>query len=95
MAATALVAALALNATAMLRSAGTMEPGASRDVAESALRPAASLSARLRLDRLRAAAEAAERRFLEPPPPVFPEPAIEFEDDETDDADLDEFLFDL
>ena len=91
-AATALAAALALNAPAMLRSAGKLPfDSPTRAPALRALAPAADISAKLRLDRLRAALEAAERRLLEPPPPAFPEPA----DDETTDPDdnLDDFLF--
>lgn len=96
LAATMLVAALALNAPAMLRSAEKLDFAApERAPALRALTPAAKLSSRLRLDRLRAAAEAAERRWLEPPPPAFPEPpAPELDDSELDDDDLDAFLFD-
>ena len=90
LAAAALAATLLLDAPAMLRSAGIMEPGTARDVAETALRPAASLSAALRADRLRAAAESLERRFLEPPPPVLPDAPAVSGDDEDD--DLDKFL---
>lgn len=96
LAAAMLVAALALNAPAMLRSAEKLPFDApSRAFALRALSPAARLSAALRLDRLRAAAEAAERRWLEPPPPVLPEPASAPEEDDgsfEDDDDLDEFL---
>ena len=92
LAAVALAATLLLDAPAMLRSAGTMEPGTSRDIAEASLRPVAGLSAALRADRLRAAAESLERRFLEPPPPVLPAaPDIPVDDDDDDD-DLDKFL---
>ena len=96
LAATMLVAALALNAPAMLRSAEKLDFAApERAPALRALTPAAKFSSRLRLDRLRAAAEAAERRWLEPPPPAFPEPpAPELDDSELDDDDLDAFLFD-
>lgn len=95
LAAVALAATLLLDAPAMLRSAGTLEPGTPRDLAEASLRPAASLSAALRADRLRAAAESLERRFLEPPPPVLPAApgALGDEaDEEEDDDDLDQFL---
>ena len=92
LAATMLVAALALNAPAMRRSAGKMPFDApARGPALRALAPAAAFSARLRLDRLRGAAETAERRWLEPPLPVFPDPAPDPDDSETDD-DLDDFL---
>ena len=92
LAAVALAATLLLDAPAMLRSAGTLEPGTPRDLAEASLRPAASLSAALRADRLRAAAESLERRFLEPPPPVLPAAPVLPVDDEDDDVDLDKFL---
>jgi len=93
MASAMLVAALALNAPAMLLSAEKMEFDApARAPALRLLSPAATLSARLRLERLRAAAEAAERRWLEPPPPVFPAPAQEPDDAGLDDTDLDAFL---
>lgn len=89
-AATALAAALALNAPAMLRSAEKLPFDApARAPALRALAPAAEVSAMLRLDRLRSAIEAAERRWLEPPPPAFPTP----DSDETPDDDLDDFLF--
>ena len=92
LAAVALAATLLLDAPAMLRSAGTLEPGTPRDLAEASLRPAASLSAALRADRLRAAAESLERRFLEPPPPVLPAASDSPVDDDDDDDDLDKFL---
>ena len=92
LAAVALVATLLLDAPAMLRGAGLMEPGTSRDIAETSLRPVASLSASLRADRLRAAAESLERRFLEPPPPSLPAAPDLPGDDEDDDDDLDKFL---
>ena len=93
LAATMLVAALALNAPAMLRSAEKLPFDApSRAFALRALSPAVRLSAALRLDRLRAAAEAAERRWLEPPAPVLPAAPDVPGDDEEDDDDLDEFL---
>lgn len=92
LAAVALAATLLLDAPAMLRSAEIMEPGASRDFAETALRPAARVSTALRADRLRAAAESLERRFLEPPAPVLPDAPAAPADDEDDDDDLDQFL---
>lgn len=91
LAAVALAATLLLDAPAMLRSAEIMEPGPSRNFAKTALRPAARASAALRADRLRAAAESLERRFLEPPAPVLPD-APSSSDDEDDDDDLDRFL---
>lgn len=91
LAATGLVAALALNAAAMLRSADKLPFDAPlRGVAIRALTPAADFSARLRLNQLRAPLEAAELRWLEPPLPAFPEPAPE--DSDLDDDDLDDFL---
>ena len=92
LAAVALAATLLLDAPAMLRGAGTMEPGTARDLVETVLRPVAGLSAALRADRLRAAAESLERRFLEPPPPVLPDAPAVPDDDEDDDDDLDKFL---
>lgn len=92
MATVLLAATLLLDAPAMLRSAGTMEPGTPRNLAETSLRPAAALSAALRADRLRAAAESLERRFLEPPPPVLPASPAALGDDEDDDDALDQFL---